>query len=183
MAHTARGECDPRHAWHWAPLDAPPSGPLLGGDLGSWQEVAYMLLKLEEETETPSGMRHKRHRGEGALRSGVGAEGQGQLLSSPRSRGPGSAHRQHMRAWTKTAGVSSRFQPRWCKYRWSHSHFSNRKHTRVWAQQMQTITCSGLSTTTWTNRIPPRSTGNHMQCPDKTIMEKNMKKNVCICLN
>lgn len=74
-----------------------------------------MLLKLEEETETPSGMRHKRRQGEGRTALGVGAERRGRS-SSPRSRGAGRANRRCVRVWTKTAGVSSRFQPRWPKY-------------------------------------------------------------------
>ena len=45
-----------------------------------------MLLKLEEETETPSGMRHKRHRGEGALHSGAGPSA-GASSSQPQGRG------------------------------------------------------------------------------------------------
>lgn len=44
-----------------------------------------MLPKLEEETETPSGMRHKRRRGEGRTALGVGAERRGVPL--PQGRG------------------------------------------------------------------------------------------------
>lgn len=44
-----------------------------------------MLPKLEEETETPSGLRHKRRRGEGRTALGVGAERRGVPL--PQGRG------------------------------------------------------------------------------------------------
>lgn len=77
-----------------------------------------MLLKLEEETETPSGMRHKRHRGEGACTRGRG-RAPGPAPLNPKVKGT----RQRKQAahagvdeWTKTAGISSRIQPHWCKY-------------------------------------------------------------------
>lgn len=131
------GSVIPRRAWHRALWMLLPQALFLGGDLGSWQEVAYMLLKLEEETETPSGMRHKRRQGgRGALRLGWGPSAGAVPL--PQGRGePAGQTGGVCGCGRKPQAFHLGFNPAGLSTSWGRSHFSNRKYTCVWAQQMQ----------------------------------------------